>query len=313
MTEEIGTGLPEPVIADPIAEADGAGAETEGRGEDTGRAQSAETDPPEEEAERDGSLRFDDVEDGEEEPADFDDDDQAGGRPRKLSSSQRKSRKIARLADELARKETRIADLTRQLEALSEGEEPAPEPPQPEDFADEQDYQQALAAHTTRDIVRAVRQQDRQQATYQELLNAEQERQLLARQHFSDRLEIARPQLPDFEAKVRTMIGRLEAADATVPGHVIEEIQTSGKGPEILYMMAGDDGFLVEMLRSDPVSAARAIGRREAMLAANTRKTNTTAPAPRRALKGGSDGQADPDSMTYQAYRRWRGFDGAPA
>ena len=232
---------------------------------------------------------------------------------KKLSSSQRKSRKIAAQARELAEKESRIAELLQELETASDTESDPPEFPHEYDFENDDDYFRALSTHSAETALRALRQEERQEAAYRELMHAEQDRQHLARQHFSERLETSKPRMPDFDDKVDHLLTRLETADVEVPQHVVEEIQASPEGPEILYLMAGDDGFLMELLQSTPVGAARSIGRREAALSTGKKQPRSAAPAPMRPPRGGAGGDRDPSSMTYQDYRRWRGFDGASA
>ena len=116
--------------------------------------------------------------------------------------------------------------------------------------------------------------------------------------------------MPDYDEKTEQFISRLERAQVQLPEHVANELMTSEQGPQLLYLMAGDDGFAATLLNSDPVSAAREIGRREALLSQHKpNKTKSTAPDPVKPLKGGSDTVKDPEAMSYTDYRKWRGFD----
>ena len=181
--------------------------------------------------------------------------------------------------------------------------------PSEEEFQTREDYERARTEQTIADTIRGINQEERQLSAYTQLLQAQQERQRLAWAQFDERLEAARPTMPDFDAKVEAMLGRLETAQAAMPSHVVEEIHQSQNGPELLYLMAGDDGFLMQLMQSDPVSAAREIGRREALLSSSKQKLQSSAPAPRQSLKGGSTSARDPEAMSYTDYRKWRGFD----
>lgn len=227
---------------------------------------------------------------------------------RKLSSSQRKSKKIAAQARELAEKEAQIEALLAELEMASQvGDEDYG--PAQEDFETPEDFERARTEQTIAETMRGIRQEERQMAAYTQLLQAQQERQRLARAQFDERLESARPTMPDFDDKVDALLSRLEGAEVAMPEHVVDEIHQNQNGPELLYLMAGDDGFLMQLMQSDPVSAAREIGRREALLASSKQKLQSAAPAPRQSLKGGSAGARDPEAMSYTDYRKWRGFD----
>lgn len=227
---------------------------------------------------------------------------------RKLSSSQRKSKKIATQARELAEKEAHIEALLRELEMASQvgGDDYGPAQ---EDFETPEEFERARTEQTIAETMRGIRQEERQMAAYTQLLQAQQERQRLSRAQFDERLESARPTMPDYDDKVDALLSRLEGAQVAMPEHVVDEIHQNQNGPELLYLMAGDDGFLMQLMQSDPVSAAREIGRREALLASSKQKLQSSAPAPRQSLKGGSAGARDPEAMSYTDYRKWRGFD----
>jgi len=227
---------------------------------------------------------------------------------RKLSSSQRKSKKIAAQARELAEKEAQIEALQYELEMASQVGEYEAGPTQ-EDFETAEDFERARTEQTIAETMRGIRQEERQMAAYTQLLQAQQERQRLARAQFEERLETARPTMPDYDDKVDALLSRLEGAQVAMPEHVVDEIHQNQNGPELLYLMAGDDGFLMQLMQSDPVSAAREIGRREALLASSKQKLQSSAPAPRQSLKGGSVDARDPEAMSYTDYRKWRGFD----
>lgn len=227
---------------------------------------------------------------------------------RKLSSSQRKSRKIAAQARELAEKEAQIEALQYELEVASQVGAYEAGPIQ-EEFETAEDFERARTEQTIAETLRGIRQEERQMAAYTQLLQAQQERQRLARAQFDERLEAARPTMPDYDDKVDALLSRLEGAQVAMPEHVVDEIHQNLNGPELLYLMAGDDGFLMQLMQSDPVSAAREIGRREALLASSKQKLQSSAPAPRQSLKGGSADARDPEAMSYTDYRKWRGFD----
>ena len=248
-------------------------------------------------------------EDGDVEAGDETGESAESRKRKKLSSSRRKSRKIAEQARQLADKDAQIAALLRELEAVSSDGGDADDAPVEDDFESPEEYERARTEHTIAHTIRGINKEERQLSAYTQLLQAQQERQRLARAQFDERLEAARPSMPDYDTKVEALLARLEAAQASMPGHVVEELHQSRNGPELLYLMAGDEGFLVHLLQSDPVSAAREIGRREALLSSSKQKLQSTAPAPRQSLKGGSAGAKDPAAMSYSDYRKWRGFD----
>ena len=254
---------------------------------------------------------------------------------KKLSSSKRKSKKIAAQARELEEKEDLILDLLYQVEMLSganrqDGEsvdqglhhdDPFGDPRTPQDqlvraSSNQSPDDHAQSPHTRSEqaiaeTIRGIHQEERELAAYTQILKARQEREQLAREQFEERLDSARPTMPDYDDKVEALLSRLETAQVAMPNHVVEEIHQNQNGPELLYLMAGDDGFLMDLMQSDPVSAAREIGRREALLSSSKQKLQSGAPAPRQSLKGGSSASRDPESMSYTDYRKWRGFDRA--
>lgn len=239
---------------------------------------------------------------------------------KKLSSSKRKSKKIAAQARELEEKEALILDLLYQVEMLSAENRPDggavdqgllqedtfEEPGSPHRQSTQARSEQAIA-----ETIRGIHQEERELAAYTQILKARQEREQLVREQFEERLDSARPTMPDYDDKVEALLSRLETAQVAMPDHVVDEIHQNQNGPELLYLMAGDDGFLMDLMQSDPVSAAREIGRREALLSSSKQKLQSGAPAPRQSLKGGSSASRDPESMSYTDYRKWRGFDRA--
>lgn len=234
---------------------------------------------------------------------------------KKLSSSKRKSKKIAAQARELEEKEALILDLLYQVEMLSAASRQdggaVDQGSYQEDTFEEPRSPQARSEQAIAETIRGIHQEERELAAYTQILKARQEREQLAREQFEERLDSARPTMPDYDNKVEALLSRLETAQVAMPDHVVDEIHQNQNGPELLYLMAGDDGFLMDLMQSDPVSAAREIGRREALLSSSKQKLQSGAPAPRQSLKGGSSASRDPESMSYTDYRKWRGFDRA--
>lgn len=116
---------------------------------------------------------------------------------------------------------------------------------------------------------------------------------------FADRIAEARERHADFDRV---------AFDPALPVNtaMAEVIARSDHGPEIAYQLGRSPDLARRIAGLDPLSAARELGRLEAVLSPTAARKVTGAPPPIRALDGAESPRRDPDAMSYEQYKRWR-------
>ena len=116
---------------------------------------------------------------------------------------------------------------------------------------------------------------------------------------FADRIVEARGRYADFDRV---------AFDPAVPVSAVmaEIIARSDRGPDIAYQLGRSPDLARHIAGLDPLSAARELGRLEAVLSPTAGRKVTGAPPPIRALDGAESPRRDPDAMSYEQYKRWR-------
>ena len=246
-------------------------------------------------------------EDAQAEPTGDDESGDSDEQPEERPKPSKWQRKKAKYTEQIAGKDAEIAALKRRLQDLEENTQSPPEPPKEEDFEDFAAFERAQIVHDVRAATQEDNQNSQKQAIERELEQKQADRIAEARQNFNDRVKESESEMPEYAEKIEALDARLGRANASLPPHVQELILDSEKGPQILYMMAGDDGLLMQMMGSTPTSAALEIGRREALLGQPKPPKTTKAPPPVKAPKGGTEGTVDPTAMSYSDYKKWRG------
>lgn len=202
-----------------------------------------------------------------------------------------KRRAAERLAQDLQAENDRMAERLAKLETVE---------PKLEDFEyDESQYQAALIAHHSKQIRKdelaenATDTKARIETVNTEAETAKVETYNLRAAEFADKAK-------DFQAVVSA--SNLPISDA-VQGQILD----SDMGPEIAYYMAKNPGEGVKIAHlSNPMEAAKAIGRLEARLSQPPPKRTTQAPPPLKAVAGNTGATPDfnPNSASGEDYAK---------
>lgn len=210
-------------------------------------------------------------------------DDDAGedaGEKKRLSGSARKAQRIRELEAELA--------AVRRVQSAMTAE-PAKAPPRFEDYSDYEAFETARLQYAVETALTA-----KQQGDVQSKIAATQDewQRSVVEDHIRRQGE-ARKVFDDYDKTIAA------ATDPVAP-HVGELVLTSEKSELLQYHLAKHPGTLRELNGLGPVEASRLLGRIEARLSYPTARTETKAPAPVGALKGGSSPQFNPASASFE-------------
>jgi hypothetical protein len=210
-----------------------------------------------------------------------------------------------------ARLKAQVAELQRELEALRKTapvadpaahmvsrieRELGPAPTEADYPGDYLAYSEASSAYKTAALIvtRDLKRADaaaQEQATLRENAVAEM---------FRERVASAKKSIPDFDAAVQA---------ATVsPTHpdTIMLIMESDKAAELAYYLSKNPRVVEELNAMSPIKQAARLGRLEAEVQRAKPKTETKAPAPVPALKGGANlREPDPERMTDKQFDEW--------
>lgn len=204
--------------------------------------------------------------------------------------------------------ERRIKELEEQVKALAPVEakkEPELVEPDPAKYTDQatfnkdwKDYQKKVIAQEVTRTLETERMQER-------------ERQLNAL--LTERVELARSALPDFEEVIK----KRDSSQVMVPSHIVAAIRESSLGPQLAYHLAKHPAEEARIYRMSPAQALLALGKIEMEYEpkpeaekpkAEAAKTTpqTRAPAPITPLKG--EGGAIPEDlsgpMSFKDYKQ---------
>jgi hypothetical protein len=221
-------------------------------------------------------------------PAESEEYEAEGTKPKRPSGAQRlKRRNQALLAEN--------AELLRRLEESSRGA--ADVAPRPEDFnGDAIAYERARSVYEAR---QAVRDEFRRREET-ELAGRYAEAQREEAAEYEERLTEARARIPDFDETLNSMKG------AVVRDDVIDEIMASDKGPLIAYHLAKDRERLLALNNMTSRELAREVGRLEGAVRMPASNRQTRAPAPLSVLRGGAAQRPDLRNRSPEEYRRLR-------
>ena len=199
-------------------------------------------------------------------------------------------------------------DLEQRLSALENNRVPQGQPnndrkPTPDDYKDAFDYAEALAEWSTNKAL-----EKREMEVKQREFQAQRDTVIKT---WSEKLEIAKAELPDYEEMVAS-------SSAVVSDAVRDAIIESDVGPRILYELASDDKLAEKLTSMSLPSALKLIGKLEAQFekteapAKADRKTvaaKSNAPEPIRPLRstgGVADVALDGNDMSYQQWKAAR-------
>lgn len=200
-----------------------------------------------------------------------------------------------------ARKTERIRELEAKLAELEQRvKAPEPEaPPKLEDYPDWDAHQRAVARFEAR---QEYREQSQQQAK-SELTEARQAMLRETVEAHQSRVIEARERIPDFD---KTLKAFRDAGHQPPSPEVYSFILESEKSPLLEVHLATRPELVRELNNLNPVAAARRIGQIEARLSYPAPKTQSAAPAPMGAVKGGASPQKDPSSLSYAEFKAFR-------
>lgn len=216
--------------------------------------------------------------------------------------------KLQKRIDELTRarhQAERDRDYWRQQ---AEARQAPPAAPKPEDFASDDDYQQALLDHRIESgINRKLSTEAQQRADM-----ADQQANEVRDQTYAERMRAATVRIPDFAE----VVGK---ANIDVRQEVIDAIKDSDHGPDIAYHLAKNPDEARRLSQMDTRTLDRAIGRMEADFAAKgtaapapaARTTNAPAPARTGAPAAAAPANNDPSKMNQTDFEAWMRANGS--
>lgn len=172
--------------------------------------------------------------------------------------------------------------------------------PKLEDFEyDENRYQAALSAHHQRQLRKEELAEDAEFAK-QRMDNASQQATQAKQEAFQLRAAEFAQTAPDFQQVV-------SSANIPISDEVGAQLMDSDQGPQIAYYLAKNPGEAANIAHlTDPVQAAKEIGRLEARLSQPLPKRTTQAPPPVKAVAGntGAVPDFDPSSASVDDYAK---------
>ena len=204
-----------------------------------------------------------------------------GDDKKKLSGAARAKLREQRLLNEIADRDRRLEELSRQTPAKTAGEGDD-KPPEEKDYPDWFAWQRALTAHeagkkaseAVSKVLQTREESDRsvkQAAAIRERTTAHLER-----------VEDARDVIADFDQVMEGMKG------VNVRQELIDEITSSDKSAYLTYHLAKNPDKLEALNALSGRELAREMGRLEASIELPTAKKQTNAPPPLKTPKGGS-------------------------
>ena len=220
-------------------------------------------------------------------------DDGDESKPKKLSGSARQKIREARLLSELSAREAEIENLRRQVPSSNGAEDKTTKPPKEEDFnGDYFAFQTAKTAFEVRQVIREENSKVEQSKAATQQTEIARERAVA----HAERVEDARETIADFDSVMDTMKG------VNVRSDVIDEIMSSDKSALIAYHLAKNPDKLQALNNLSARELAREMGRLEGSVRMPSAKTQTTAPPPLSAVKGGAaPSSADTDLAKWLA------------
>ena len=188
-----------------------------------------------------------------------------------------------RRADELER---RLKEFDKPKES-----EPAIKPPRLEDF----DYDDERFYQANTEYVRQLAQQEAANA-FQSIKQREQAETESKRQN--DMIVQHMVRVDQFSAEHKDF-SDVAARIPNLPDQTLLAIMAADNSPEIVYHLGSNQDLADKLASSDPITAARMIGRLEAQLSSSPPKKNISkAPDPIEPIRGGSAVDVDEDKLS---------------
>jgi hypothetical protein len=216
--------------------------------------------------------------------ADSAQDDQGQGELEEQAKPKKKTgfeKRIERFQKQLSQKDQELMSLKAQLEGKSKGaaeEKPQSAKKSPDQKPDPNDFE------TNADYIEAVTDWKFNQAELKAKQTAEQQKHAEARQKvqsdYDSRLSEFKKSTPDFDDVVANFMD--EHGDLQASPKVIEALQTSEVGPQLLYDILNTPGEYERFQKMTELQAIRELGKKEANLSKSSEspKTITTSKAP---------------------------------
>lgn len=219
--------------------------------------------------------------------------------------------KLQRRIDELTRarhQAERDRDYWRQQ---AEARQAPPAAPNPDDYASDEDYQQALLDHRIESgINRQLSTEAKQRAE-----QADQQANSVRDQTYAERMRATAARIPDFAE----VVGK---SNLDVSQALVDALKDSEYGPDIAYQLAKNPAEAARLSAMDVRTLDRTLGRMEADIAKTTpaaaapaapaaRTTNAPAPARTGAPAGAAPANTDPSKMSQADFEVWARANGA--
>jgi hypothetical protein len=191
--------------------------------------------------------------------------------------------------------EAKVRDLEAKFQPKAEPQ--AEQEPMPEQFSDMFEYAKALTDYRVEQ-----RMQEEKHKEVQAKAAAEHAKLI---DTWGQRVKAAKAEIPDFDDMVST-------ADVTVSNEVRDAIFESEVGPRILYHLAENPEYAVQLQGMTLTAALRAIGRLEAQYEKTDTKPvvgKSKAPAPINPIRSAANGRdvnLTSDGQFHGSYQAWR-------
>jgi hypothetical protein len=216
--------------------------------------------------------------------------------------------RISQLARQKNDANAKVQDLEQQVAYLqSQYQQPQEAPtayPRLEDYDyDENRHQQAVLEYTTKQNAQTVQQAITQQQQAQ-IAQINATKQNIANEEFVARSNDFSIDYPDFAEKV-------SSADFHQSDFVAQKIVDLDNGPAVAYFLANNKKFANAINQKNDMDAYADLIRISTALHMNARRKSaatTNAPAPSKTVSPKGKVAKDPDKMTPDEYRKYRGY-----
>lgn len=228
------------------------------------------------------------------------DSPEGGDNDEKRKSRERRERRERRehkLAVENAVLTERLRSLEEQRQTRTDGNtQTGDKPPREADYAD---YFEFVKADATFHARKAAREE------FEALNGSSQER--AAREEARSTQEAYTKRLEEFKKSAPDFVEVMEdAADTPISQAMAEVIQTSERGPALVYHLAKHPDIALRLSKMSPLAAASELGQIEERLVPVKARTETSAPKPIKPLSGSFAGAKNPNDMSTEEYVAWR-------
>lgn len=207
--------------------------------------------------------------------------------------------RISQKTREAKEAQARAAELQERL-AQYEQQTPQSQPrPKLEDFDyDESQFNEALDNWTQSSLSNSVRQARLEEQQHEARL-AQQRTMALAQETFVERANDFELDHPDF----REVVAKVPQSQVLTSAVLVSE-----DGPALAYHLGKNPDLAQSLSSMNPYMAMLEIGKISAKLSAPAPAQTTNAPAPSKPVGSSASITKDPDKMSPDEYRKWRGY-----